>query len=62
MKIPGLGDVLEEGDGTRWRVVGVHLHDGVDEDRPEIKTLYIDVEPVKERPPVPDAFRQAVDS
>ena len=61
MKIPGIGDVLEEPDGTRWRVVGIQLTDGVEEERPERKTLYLDVEPVKPRPPVPAAFEEAID-
>lgn len=61
MKIPGIGDVLEEADGRRWRVRGIQLGEGVEEEHPERMTLYLDVEPVKERPAVPEAFREAVD-
>ena len=63
MKIPTIGDVLEEQgpNGHLWRVVGVRLDDGVEEDKPERKTLYIDVEPVRPRPPVPEAIRRSLE-
>lgn len=63
MKIPSIGDVLEEHgpNGRLWRVVGVRLEEGVDEEHPERKYLSIDVDPIAPRPPVPEAF-QAIDS
>lgn len=63
MKIPSIGDVLEEHgpNGRLWRVVGVQLAEGVEEANPERKTIYLDVEPIAPRPPVPRAFEEAVD-
>lgn len=59
MKIPTIGDVLEDGSGSRWRVAGVQLGEGVEADKPERQTLYLDLDPVKERPEIPAAFREA---
>lgn len=61
MKIPGIGAILEEDgpSGRLWRVRGVQLGEGVEEEHPDRKTLYIDVEPVTPRPPVPAAFQDA---
>lgn len=61
MKIPGIGDTLEEADGTRYRVVGVQLHPGVEEEFPERRALYIDLDPVKPRPQVPEAIRRSLE-
>ncbi len=61
MKVPGIGDVLEDAAGRRYRCAGVTMDDGVSELHPERVTLYVDLDPMKERPPVPEAFREAVD-
>lgn len=61
MRIPTIGDTLEEADGRRYRVTGVQLHPGVEEEFPERKTLYIDLDPVTPRPPVPEGIRRSLD-
>lgn len=63
MKIPSIGDVLEEHgpNGKLWRVVGVALMPGVEEEKPDRHTLYVDVEPIEKREPVPRAFQEAVE-
>lgn len=60
MKIPGIGEILHDESGRRYRVAGVQLGEGVEEARPERMTLYIDLDPLPERPPVPPAFEEAV--
>jgi hypothetical protein len=63
VKMPSIGDVLEEhgANGKLWRVVGTGLMDGVEEDKPERKTLYIDVEPVMKRPEIPEVIRRGLE-
>lgn len=63
MKIPSIGDLLEEHGpaGTVYRVVGVQLHPGVEEEFPERRTLYIDLDPVKPRPQVPEGIRRSLE-
>lgn len=60
MKFPQIGEIMHDESGRRWRVLGVQLHEGVEDDHPERKTLYVDLEPIEDRPPVPEAFREAV--
>lgn len=59
MKFPEIGEILEDVSGRRFRVTAVTLWQK-DEEQPT-DTLYVDLEPVKERPPVPDAIRRSLE-
>lgn len=61
MKIPTIGDVLEDASGRRYRCAGVTMDDGVSELHPERMTLYVDLDPVKEREPIPEGIRRSLE-
>ena len=62
MKIPRIGQLLEDEGGRLYRVLGVHLDDGIRDDKPEQLVLYIDVVPVEARPSIPEGIRRSLES
>lgn len=63
MKVPTVGEVIEDAGGKRWQVQGVHLvHYFAEGEMPETWTLHVDVEPVVERVPIPESIRREFDS
>lgn len=62
MKFPQIGEILEDAVGRRFRVTSVTLWEKDSHDEQPQTTLYVDLEDVKERPPVPDAIRRSLEA